>query len=34
MNMDYILIADILNYEISDVFNSISTTVQKPGNMQ
>jgi hypothetical protein len=34
MNMDYILIADILNYEISDVFNSISMTVQKPGNMQ
>jgi len=31
MNMDYILIADILNYEISDIFNSILTVVQKSG---
>jgi hypothetical protein len=29
MNMDYILIADILNYEVSDVFNKISTAVQE-----
>jgi hypothetical protein len=31
MNMDYILIADILNYEISDIFSSILAVVQKSG---
>lgn len=29
MNMDYILIADILNYEILDVLNIISTSIEK-----
>lgn len=32
MNMDYILIADILNYEISNIFNSMSANLQKSGS--
>jgi len=28
MNMDYVLIADILNYEILDIFNAISAVLQ------
>ena len=31
MNMDYILIADILNYEITDIFNNILSIMQKSG---
>jgi len=29
MNMDYILIADILSYEVSDVFNKIAGAIEK-----